>query len=140
MSTSTSRCTSILHPPDNTKTNPVVDFLSSADFSAANSTPSSLHSAREFFLFRFHRRSFRWRASVPSSNLDCGRTHSAACRCWELRHKLLDCGSGSALTQACLRFSFILPVQHRTCALARRVAQTLTVVSFQPEEWLRSGP
>jgi hypothetical protein len=51
-------------PPDNPKANPVVDFLSSADFSAANSTPSSLHSAREFFLFRFHRRFFRWRASV----------------------------------------------------------------------------
>jgi hypothetical protein len=64
VSTSTSRCTSILHPPDNTKANPVVDFLSSADFSPANSTPSSLHSAREFFLFRFHRRFFRWRASV----------------------------------------------------------------------------
>jgi hypothetical protein len=64
VSTSTSRCTSILHPPDNTKANPVVDFLSSADFSAANSTPSSLHSARESFLFRFHRRFFRWRAGV----------------------------------------------------------------------------
>jgi hypothetical protein len=35
---------------------------------------------------------------------------------------------------------FILPVQHWTCALARCVGQTLTVVSFQTEEWLRCGP
>jgi hypothetical protein len=60
----TSRCTSILHPPGNTKANLVVDFSLFGDFSAANSTPSNLYSAREFFLFRFHRRFFRWRASV----------------------------------------------------------------------------
>jgi len=64
VSTSTSRCTSILHPPDNTKANPVVDFSLFRDFSAANSKPSNLYSAREFVLFRFHRRFFRWRVSV----------------------------------------------------------------------------
>ena len=137
----TSRCTSILHPPDNTKANPVVDFSLFRDFSAADSTPSNLYSAREFFLFRFHRRFFRWRASVLK--LKPRLRQNAFCRMPAAGNSDTNCWTSARVRRprrTPFGSPFILPVQHWTCALARCVGQTLTVFSFQTEEWLRCGP
>jgi len=77
--------TSIWRPPGSTTASPQLGSCCFGELLATNSTCIRRPTEEINLRLLFQRRFFRWQSSVLSSNLDSGKTRSAAYRCSQTR-------------------------------------------------------
>jgi hypothetical protein len=135
--TSKSCCTSILRPSGNTSVSPQLGCCSGSGFLRSNSTATNFPSAGALFVvFLFHRRFFRWRSRVRSSNLDCDKTRFAASRCSQnppLTAEPQLVSAVSAPLPAVLRSS--IQLEHRTALIEQVRCSNAYIVPSVPGDF-----
>ena len=118
--------TSIRRPPGSTTASPQLGSCCFGELLATNSTCIRRPTEEINLRLLFQRRFFRWQSSVLSSNLDSGKTRSAAYRCSQTRPPTAGLPHGYvawALTILFLRSSghFNTDPAIRTGGLVRRL-------------------